>query len=86
MRGPPAFAHHCQIGKLRVLGNFSKFIQILNFQLKSDNEGVALTEYLLLLALLVGAVIAAVTAFGEASSAIWTAWAFFIGALPEPSP
>ncbi len=68
---------------LRIL---TKCIQILNVRLKFDNEGAALTEYLLLLALLVGAVIAAVIAFGGASSAIWAAWASFMGALPEPSP
>jgi len=86
MRGPSAFGHRFQTGKLQVLRNLTKCIQILNVRLRIDNEGVALTEYLLLLALLVGAVIAAITAFGGASSAIWAAWASFMGALPEPSP
>ncbi|OAP37675.1 hypothetical protein AU381_12875 [Sinorhizobium glycinis] len=39
-----------------------------------EEDGVALTEYLILLALLVGGVIAAVTAAGSNLSAAWESW------------
>ena len=39
-----------------------------------DEDGVALTEYLILLALLVGGVITAVTAAGSNLSNAWEAW------------
>ena len=40
----------------------------------SEEEGIALTEYLILLGLLVGAVIIAVLAFGATLGAIWLDW------------
>lgn len=40
-----------------------------------EEDGVALTEYLILLALLVGGVITAVTMAGTNLSNVWTAWA-----------
>jgi pilus assembly protein Flp/PilA len=39
-----------------------------------EEDGVALTEYLILLALLVGGVITAVTAAGSNLSNAWEAW------------
>jgi pilus assembly protein Flp/PilA len=39
-----------------------------------DEEGVALTEYLVLLGLLVGGAVAAVTAAGGNLSAAWESW------------
>ncbi|WP_083203500.1 Flp family type IVb pilin [Ensifer adhaerens] len=39
-----------------------------------EEDGVALTEYLILLALLVGGVITAVTAAGSNLSAAWGEW------------
>ncbi len=39
-----------------------------------EEDGVALTEYLILLALLVGGVITAVTVAGSNLSAAWGAW------------
>ncbi len=39
-----------------------------------EEDGVALTEYLILLALLVGGVIAAVTAAGSNLSSAWESW------------
>jgi pilus assembly protein Flp/PilA len=39
-----------------------------------EEDGVALTEYLILLALLVGGVIAAVTAAGVDLAAAWATW------------
>lgn len=40
-----------------------------------EEDGVALTEYLILLALLVGGVITAVTLAGTNLATVWTAWA-----------
>ncbi|MBX4875594.1 hypothetical protein HJA87_11015 [Rhizobium bangladeshense] len=40
-----------------------------------EEDGVALTEYLILLALLVGGVITAVTMAGTNLNTVWTAWA-----------
>ncbi|MGO4623104.1 hypothetical protein AB4Z34_35715 [Ensifer sp. 2YAB10] len=39
-----------------------------------EEEGVALTEYLILLGLLIGGAIVAVTAAGTNLSAAWTSW------------
>jgi len=51
-----------------------------------EEDGVALTEYLILLALLVGGVITAVTLAGTNLSNVWTAWAgWFTTALAVPA-
>ena len=42
-----------------------------------EEDGVALTEYLILLALLVGGVILAVTVAGNNLAAAWTTWGTF---------
>ncbi len=42
-----------------------------------EEDGVALTEYLILLALLVGGVIIAVTAAGDNLAAAWDTWGTF---------
>lgn len=42
-----------------------------------EEDGVALTEYLILLALLVGGVIVAVTAAGDNLAAAWVTWGSF---------
>ena len=39
-----------------------------------EEDGVALTEYLILLALLIGGVILAVTAAGTNLASAWTSW------------
>ena len=44
----------------------------------SEEEGLALTEYLVLLGLLTAALIAAIIAFGGALSATWVAWTSWI--------
>ncbi|WP_066112407.1 hypothetical protein [Salipiger sp. CCB-MM3] len=44
-------------------------------RLRDEEDGLALTEYLLLLGLLVGGVILAVGFFGSALSDGWTQWA-----------
>jgi len=51
-----------------------------------EEDGVALTEYLILLALLVGGVITAVTLAGDNLATVWNAWAgWFTPALAVPS-
>lgn len=53
----------------------------------NDEEGIALTEYLILLGLLVGGVIVAVLAFGDALSVLWNSWTtwFGSGVISAPS-
>ncbi|MCL7464647.1 hypothetical protein [Phaeovulum sp. NW3] len=51
---------------------------------KKDEDGLALTEYLILLGLLTGVVIAAVTIFGTGLGAAWDTWATWLGAEGEP--
>ena len=58
-----------------------KAIDILR-AFRQEEDGVALTEYLMLLGLLVGGVIAAVIAAGDNLSAAWDAWGtFWTGSL-----
>jgi len=45
-----------------------------------EEDGVALTEYLILLGLLVGGVITAVTLAGTSLSTAWNSWAGFFSA------
>lgn len=47
-------------------------------ELRSDEKGLALTEYLILLGLLTGAVIAAVLLFGTELGANWNEWAVWM--------
>ncbi len=42
-----------------------------------EEDGVALTEYLVLLGLLVGGVIVAVTTAGDSLASAWNSWAGF---------
>lgn len=55
-------------------------------QLRDEEEGLALTEYLILLGLLTAAVIAAVTLFGTNLSNVWSGWATWIGSGALTSP
>lgn len=51
-----------------------------------EEDGVALTEYLILLALLVGGVIGAVTLAGDNLAIVWNAWAgWFTTELAVPA-
>jgi len=50
-----------------------KFVEICN-AFSREEDGVALTEYLILLALLIGGVIVAVTAAGGNLASAWTSW------------
>lgn len=51
-----------------------------------EEDGVALTEYLILLALLVGGVIAAVTTAGTNLDAAWDLWATWWSTNLDPPP
>ena len=44
----------------------------------SDEDGMALTEYLILLGLLLGAVIGAILIYGSIVSGNWEAWANWV--------
>jgi pilus assembly protein Flp/PilA len=51
-----------------------------------EEDGVALTEYLILLALLVGGVITAVTLAGTNLATVWNGWAgWFTAKLTVPA-
>ncbi|ARO27409.1 hypothetical protein CO659_05870 [Rhizobium sp. S9] len=51
-----------------------------------EEDGVALTEYLILLALLVGGVITAVTLAGTNLATVWNGWAtWFTANLTAPA-
>lgn len=49
-------------------------INTLVARFKREDEGLALTEYLILLGLLVGGVVAAVLAIGGDLNAAWSDW------------
>lgn len=53
---------------------------------KSEDEGLALTEYLILLGLITAAVVAAVLAFGGELQRVWEAWVAFMESLTAPDP
>lgn len=53
----------------------------LSRRFNSDEEGLALTEYLILLGLLTAAVIAAVLAFGGQLGVLWQTWADWANGL-----
>lgn len=48
---------------------------------KKEEEGLALTEYLILLGLLTSAVIIAITAFGGSLATLWQGWATWLATL-----
>ena len=53
---------------------------------RSEEEGLALTEYLILLGLLTAAVVAAVLLFGQNLGSQWSNWSTWLEDLPEPAP
>lgn len=53
---------------------------------RKDEDGLALTEYLVLLGLLVGGIIVAVGAFGDNLDVLWQAWADWIGGTDLAAP
>jgi len=52
---------------------------------RKEEDGLALTEYLVVLGLLVGGVIVAVGAFGDALSLSWGEWTSWIEGLDDPA-
>ncbi len=48
-------------------------------EFRKEEDGLALTEYLILLGLLTGAVIASVILFGDGLAEGWRLWAAWIG-------
>ncbi len=63
-----------------------RFLNVL-VRLKIEKDGLALTEYLILLGLLTAAVIGAVLAFGGQLGILWQTWATWIEGLsgaPDP--
>ena len=70
-----------------MLHRFNNYFLDLIVRFKSDEEGLALTEYLLLLGLLTAAVIGAVLAFGGQLGLLWEGWRdFMLGMTPAPNP
>lgn len=63
---------------------FSMIAHLFN-QFRKNNSGLALTEYLLLLGLLTGAVVVAVLTFGVNLGNAWGAWQNWLTA-PELAP
>lgn len=55
-------------------------------RLKTEKDGLALTEYLILLGLLTAVVIGAVIAFGESLGIAWQGWASWIAGLEDNAP
>ena len=49
-----------------------------------EEDGVALTEYLILLALLIGGVILTVQIAGQSLNAAWLSWSSFWNVMPAP--
>lgn len=49
-----------------------------------EEDGAALTEYIVLLGIITGLVVTAITLFGSNLAAKWNDWAVFIGTLPTP--
>jgi pilus assembly protein Flp/PilA len=57
----------------------------LVLRLRDEEDGLALTEYLILLGLLTAAVVTAVALFGTNLSLQWDQWADWIATLDSPS-
>lgn len=55
-------------------------------RIRKEEDGVALSEYLILLGLLVGGVIAAVILFGNNLELAWNNWAGWIVSLDDAIP
>ncbi len=55
-------------------GQFVKSAIKISHTFRQEEDGVALAEYLILLALLIGGVLISVTAAGGSLSTVWTSW------------
>ncbi|MBE0454146.1 MAG: Flp family type IVb pilin [Roseovarius sp.] len=56
------------------------YMQDLVRRFRDDEDGLALTEYLVLLGLLTATLIGAITLFGDALEGAWGEWTTWIGA------
>lgn len=61
-------------------------IKALATRFRKDEAGLALTEYLILLGLLTGAVIAAVLLFGQQLGINWDSWGDWMDAADLDAP
>ncbi len=59
------------------------FLDVMR-RMRDEEEGLALTEYLILLGLLTAAVVLAVLAFGGNLGAQWQAWSDWLTGLNAP--
>lgn len=62
------------------------YIKDLIRRLHDEEEGLALTEYLVVLGLLIGGVIGAVLIFGQNLSNAWTNWGTWIQTMLGSTP
>ncbi|QGY00202.1 Flp family type IVb pilin [Roseovarius faecimaris] len=69
-----------------MLNKVNHYIVDLFRRFQSDEDGLALTEYLILLGLLTAAVITAVLAFGGQLGTLWNGWATWINSLTGAPP
>lgn len=60
-----------------------KMILNIAARFRKDEDGIALTEYLVLLGLLVAGVIAAVLLFGTELTGAWNSWASWVGSAVD---
>ncbi|SHG94928.1 Flp family type IVb pilin [Cognatishimia maritima] len=64
--------------------NITSYLMGVVARFKSEEDGLALTEYLILLGLLTAAVVLAVQAFGVNLGNAWQAWSDWITQLDGP--
>ena len=64
--------------------NINSYLMGVVARLKSEEDGLALTEYLILLGLLTAAVVLAVQGFGENLGAAWELWEDWLTQLDPP--
>ena len=62
----------------------TEYLSGLVMRFRSEEDGLALTEYLILLGLLTAAVVLAVLAFGGNLGAQWQLWANWLTGLNPP--
>ena len=68
-----------ELQRMSALNN--RQIKTLFSQFRRNEDGLALTEYLLLLGLITAGIITAVLGFGDSLSVLWTQWADFMRAF-----
>lgn len=61
------------------------FLDVMR-RMRDEEEGLALTEYLILLGLLTAVVVGAVITFGDNLGDRWDAWATWLTGLNPPPP